>query len=76
MQVIYLKINIVKFNKLFIIYMDEKKTLTKYTTIQLLQFEMSTDFINLKISKTFDPQTLLLKLENKTNLEICCIVKC
>ena len=76
MQVIYLKINIVKFNKLFIIYMDEKKTLTKYKTIQLLQFEMSTDFINLKISKTFDPQTLLLKLENKTNLEICCIVKC
>ena len=76
MQVIYLKINIVKFNKLFIIYMDEKKTLTKYTTIQLLQFEMSTDFINLKISKTVDPQTLLLKLENKTNLEICCIVKC
>ena len=76
MQVIYLKINIVKFNKSFIIYMDEKKTLTKYTTIQLLQFEMSTDFINLKISKTFDPQTLLLKLENKTNLEICCIVKC
>ena len=76
MQVIYLKINIVKFNKLFIIYMDEKKTLTKYTTIQLLQFEMSTEFINLKISKTFDPQTLLLKLENKTNLEICCIVKC
>ena len=76
MQVIYLKINIVKFNKLFIIYMDEKKTLTKYTTIQLLQFEMSTDFINLKISKTFDPQTLLLELENKTNLEICCIVKC
>ena len=76
MQVIYLKINIVKFNKLFIIYMDEKKTLTKYTTIQLLQFEMSTDFINLKISKTFDPQTLLLKLENKTNLETCCIVKC
>lgn len=56
--------------------MDEKKTLTKYTTIQLLQFEMSTDFINLKIRKTFDPQTLLLKLENKTNLEICCIVKC
>ena len=56
--------------------MDEKKTLTKYTTIQLLQFEMSTDFINLKISKTFDPQTLLLKLENKTNLETCCIVKC
>ena len=76
MQVIYLKINIVKLNKLFIIYMDEKKTLTKYTTIQLLQFEMSTDFINLKIRKTFDPQTLLLKLENKTNLEICCIVKC
>ena len=56
--------------------MDEKKTLTKYKTIQLLQFEMSTDFINLKISKTFDPQTLLLKLENKTNLETCCIVKC
>lgn len=56
--------------------MNEKKILTKYTTIQLIQFEMSTDFINLKISKTFDPQTLLLNLENKSDLEICCIVKC
>lgn len=44
--------------------------------MQLLHYKMSTNFIDLEISNTSDPQTLLLKLQDKLNLKICCIVKC
>ena len=61
-----------KLGKLFILCINQNKSIKKYTITKLSQYniKMDTMFMNSENSKKSKPHVLILKLTNKLNLRI------